>query len=111
MLNDSIELSKAIKIRTAMEEYQDTLYLSMIRNINSECQDILSDDLGSEFVKNCGRDLAGEVVRNCFNTSEFNLEPWHTGQVFSTIKLSIQSLIHPDSVSKYLLSKLVIIPS
>ena len=40
MLNDSIELSKAIKIRTAMEEYQDTLYLSMIRNINSECQDI-----------------------------------------------------------------------
>ena len=73
MLNDSIELSKAIKIRTAMEEYQDTLYLSMIRNINSECQDILSVDLGNEFVKNCGRDLAGEVVRNCFNTSEFNI--------------------------------------
>lgn len=73
MLNDSIELSKAIKIRTAMEEYQDTLYLSMIRNINSECQDILSDDLGSEFVKNCGRDLAGEVVRECFDTSAYSI--------------------------------------
>ena len=72
-MSDTTELKQAIHIRTAMEEYQDKAYLGIIRQLNSECQSVLSDDLGTEFVKNCGRDLAGEVVRNCFDTSNYGI--------------------------------------
>ena len=68
---ENVELKNAIKIRTAMIEYQDTVYLNLIRQLNTNCQEILNKDLGSEFVRNCGRDLAGEVVRNCLDTSDF----------------------------------------
>ena len=43
--------------------------------------------------------------------SSFNLVPRHSGQVDSTIKPSIHSLIQELLVSKYLLSKLLTIPS
>lgn len=72
-MGDTVSLKEAVKIRAAMENYQDTVYLNLIRKLNSNCQEVLTDDLGSEFVKNCGRDLAGEVVRNCFDTSNYNL--------------------------------------
>lgn len=67
------ELKQAIKIRNSMMAYQDAVYMNMIRQINTKCTEILTDDLGSEFVINCGRDLAGEVVRNCFDTSSYNI--------------------------------------
>jgi len=70
---ENVELKNAIKIRTAMIEYQDTVYLNLIRQLNTNCQEILNKDLGSEFVRNCGRDLAGEVVRNCLDTSDFHI--------------------------------------
>lgn len=72
-MSDIVELKNAVKVRTAMEEYQDKVYLNIMRQINTECQSILSDDMGSEFVRNCGRDIAGEVVRNCFDTSAYNI--------------------------------------
>lgn len=72
-MGDVIELKEAVKIRAAMEEYQDSVYLNILRQLNTGCQEILSEDLGSEFVKNCGRDIAGEVVRNCFDTSSYNI--------------------------------------
>ncbi len=72
-MRDTFELKEAIKIRTAMEKYQDTVYLNLIRQLNNNCQAILCEDLGSEFVRNCGRDIAGEIVRNCFDTSSYNL--------------------------------------
>ena len=56
-----------------MEQYRDKVYLNLIRRLNTEKQEIMKDDLGSQFVRNCGRDLAGEVVRNCFNTSNYYL--------------------------------------
>ena len=70
---ENIELKDAVKIRVAMEEYRDSVYLNIMRQINDECKDILTDDMGSKFVKNCGRDIAGEVIRNCFDTSAYNI--------------------------------------
>lgn len=72
-MSDNYELKNAVHIRMAMGEYQDNVYLNVIRKLNTNCIDVLKDDLGSEFVKNCGRDLAGEVVRNCFDTSNYNI--------------------------------------
>ena len=68
-MSDNYELKNAVHIRMAMGEYQDNVYLNVIRKLNTNCIDVLKDDLGSEFVNNCGRDLAGEVVRNCFDRS------------------------------------------
>lgn len=70
-MDQSVQIKDAIKVRSAMENYQDTVYLNLIRQLNTNCQEVFKEDLGSEFVRNCGRDLAGEVVRNCFDTSNF----------------------------------------
>ena len=68
-----VELKSAIHIRQAMTEYRDVQYLNMVRQINTRAQAVLTDDMGTQFVSNCGRDLAGEVVRNCFDTSDYNI--------------------------------------
>lgn len=72
-MRETVELKEAIRVRSAMEAYQDTVYINAIRQLNSNCQEILRGDLGSEFVRNCGHDLAGEIVRNCFDTSSYNI--------------------------------------
>lgn len=70
-MSNNVELSKVISIRNAMIDYQDSVYLNLIRQLNDDYEELTSENLGSEFVKNCGHDLAGEIVRNFFNTSEF----------------------------------------
>lgn len=70
-MSDSVELAKVVRIRTAMEDYQDSVYLSLIRQLNDDYKALTSEDWGGEFIRNCGRDLAGEIVRNFFNTSDY----------------------------------------
>jgi len=72
-VSDSVELAKVVRIRTAMEDYQDSVYLSLIRQLNDDYKALTSEDWGGEFIRNCGRDLAGEIVRNFFNTSDYYL--------------------------------------
>lgn len=72
-MSNNVELANVIRVRNAMEDYQDSVYLNIIRQLNDEYKSLTSKDWGGEFVKNCGRDLAGEVVRNFFNTSEYYL--------------------------------------
>ena len=47
------------------------LYISLIEQANEECKEVMKDDLGSQFIHSCARDLAGEVVRQFFDTSDF----------------------------------------
>jgi len=68
-----MNLKEAVKIRQSMVEYQDTIYLNLVQQTNSKCKDILKDDLGQQFVQNCGRDIAGEVVRSYFDTSDYSI--------------------------------------
>ncbi len=70
-MENNVELSKVIAIRNAMQEYQDSVYLNLIRQLNDDYEDLTSENWGTEFVRNCGHDLAGEIVRNFFNTSDF----------------------------------------
>ena len=67
----AIALSEAIQIRQAMAEYRDTKYMSLIQSINARTAAMLKDDMGSQFIQNCGRDLAGEIVRSYFDTSDY----------------------------------------
>ena len=69
-MNDQ-KLEDAMKIRKQMENYRDNIYIGITRQLDEDCADLLNDNLGNEFVKNCSRDIAGEVVRNCFQTSDY----------------------------------------
>lgn len=71
--NAKVELKSALHIHQAMTEYRDSQYLNMVQQINTKAKAALTDDMGSQFVANCGRDLAGEVVRNFFDTSDYCL--------------------------------------
>lgn len=68
-----VELKSALHVHQAMSEYRDMQYLNMVQQINTRSAAVLKDDMGSQFVQNCGRDLASEVVRNFFDTSSYNI--------------------------------------
>ena len=70
-MEKTIQIKEAIKIHSALEKYQDDLYLGFARQFNEKADTILKDNMGKEFVDNCGRDIAGEVIRNCFQTSDY----------------------------------------
>jgi len=67
------DLNKAVNLRQQIMEYQDKLYLNLIQQANTKYADIIKDDLSTQFVTSCGRDLAGEVIRTYFDTSEFHI--------------------------------------
>jgi hypothetical protein len=73
MSEPAADLRKAVHTRNALVKYRDDTYVSMIKVLDEQCQDILKDDLGSQFVMSCGRDLAGEVVRNFLDTSDYHI--------------------------------------
>lgn len=73
-MNDiSMEFKEAVHVRRTMDEYRNQAYINMIQQINSRAKEELTDDMGSQFIQHCGRDLAGELVRNCFDTSNYNI--------------------------------------
>lgn len=72
-MDDKVELKKVIQMRHVLVEYQDTLYLKFMRQLNTEKEKILKGNLGNELVQNIGRDIAGEVVRSFFDTSNYNI--------------------------------------
>ena len=66
-----VKFKEAIQTRNALVKYRDEKYLNMINQLNTQSQDIIKDNMGSQFVISCGRDLAGEIVRNFFDTSDY----------------------------------------
>ena len=70
-MSKDVKLANVVKIRSAMEKYQDSVYLNIIRQLNDDYKALTLEDWGGEFVKSCGHDLAGEIVRNFFNTSDY----------------------------------------
>lgn len=50
---------------------ENNLYINLVEQTNEQCKEILKDDLGNQFVHSCAKDLAGEVVRQFFDTSDF----------------------------------------
>ena len=69
--HSNVDLREVVAKRNILNQYRDDLYVNTIKQINTQYREILKDDLGSQFVGACSRDLAGEVVRNCFDKSSF----------------------------------------
>ena len=71
----SQSLKTALNLRKQVITYQENIYLNFLQQANTKYADIIKDDLGSQFVNSCGRDLAGELVRTYFplDTSDFNI--------------------------------------
>lgn len=67
------ELQKALRLQHQISIYRDELYLSTINNIQEQAASILNPNLGSIFVRNCARDIGGEIIRNFFDTSDYNI--------------------------------------
>ena len=66
-----MNLHDATTIRKQLEDYQESVYLNLMVKANNESKEIMKDDLGSQFIENCKRDIAGEIVRLYFDTSDY----------------------------------------
>ncbi|MFA9559201.1 hypothetical protein ACERII_17975 [Evansella sp. AB-rgal1] len=68
-----MKMSEVMEARTALLEKEKKVYLTTVNQINSQMGGLLQKDLGSQFVSNCGRDLAGELVRTFFDTTDYHI--------------------------------------
>lgn len=68
-----VDLRDAIAMHQALLEHRNAAYINLVQQINTKSSAIIKDDLGSQFLQSCGRDLAGEIVRNYFDTSSYNI--------------------------------------
>lgn len=66
-------LQEAILLQQAAMEEEERVYSAWAEKLNRDMKDILTDNFGTQFLHNCGRDLAGEVVRNYFDTSDYHI--------------------------------------
>lgn len=68
-----VELKKIFELEREMESKRQAMYLNLIQQINTKTAEILKDDMGTQFIQNCGRDIAGGLIQNYFNTAEYNI--------------------------------------
>lgn len=80
------DLKEVINLRDKFFEEQDKLYLAMVNQINSQMKELLKKDLGNEFMTNCARDFAGEIVRNYL--------PMNTGEMYITADQMFDRIIN-----------------
>lgn len=79
-------LEEVINLRDKFFEEQEKLYLAMVNQINSQMKELLKKDLGNEFMTNCARDFAGEIVRNYL--------PVNTGEMYITADQMFDRIIN-----------------
>lgn len=79
-------LEEVINLRDKFFEEQEKLYLAMANQINSQMKELLKKDLGNEFMTNCARDFAGEIVRNYL--------PMNTGEMYITADQMFDRIIN-----------------
>lgn len=68
-----MNINEVINTRINLLEQEKKMYLTAVNQINSEMKNLLSNNMGSQFIKSCGRDLAGELIRTYFDTSDYNI--------------------------------------
>lgn len=86
---------------------QRELYIATAANINMRCRELLCNDFGSTLVKNCGRDIAGEVVRRYFfDTTDYyiTVDQMFERIVFFSYEHDVDPLAGNDSIRKMLYS-------
>lgn len=71
MGDENLKISKVIEARNVMLEKEKELYIAAVEKININTRELLKNDFGSTLVKNCARDVAGEVVRRYFDMGDY----------------------------------------
>ncbi|WP_052191709.1 hypothetical protein, partial [Cetobacterium sp. ZWU0022] len=61
--------------RRNLHKYHDKIYEDMMEGINSRLLETknLKDDVSKQFLEACAMDISGEVIRNFFDMSDYNL--------------------------------------
>lgn len=64
-----------IEERRNLHKYHDKIYEDMIEGINSRLLETknLKEDISKQFLEACAMDISGEVIRNFFDMSDYNL--------------------------------------
>lgn len=75
MTEYNINLTDLVATRNEMLEKEKEIYLATAENLNLRIKELLNYNLGSEFVINIAKDVAGEVVRNYFNLGDYYITP------------------------------------
>lgn len=71
MREGNFNLQNVIKERNNMLQKEKELYINAVQKLNMSTRELLKNDFGTILVKNCAKDVSGEVVRRYFNTSDY----------------------------------------
>lgn len=68
-----MNLNEVLDIRMSLLEQEKKVYLTAVNQINCQMKDLLNNDIGTQFVNEYGRDLAGDVIRKYFDKVDYNI--------------------------------------
>lgn len=70
-----ISLKYLIDERKKLHKYHDQIYKNMIVGVNSRLLETknLKEDITKQFLEACALDISGEVIRNFFDMSDYNI--------------------------------------
>lgn len=71
MVENQAGIQDIVKSRNDMLIKQKKLYVSAVTQINMQMRELLKNNFGSTLVKNCARDIVGEIVRRYFDTADY----------------------------------------
>lgn len=71
MSDKNLKVAQIINARNVMLQKEKELYITSVEKINMNTRELLKNDFGTTLVKNCARDIAGEVVRRYFDLGDY----------------------------------------
>lgn len=73
MTTETVNVKELVAIRNTLAISQKELYVAAVTNINMRNRELLKNDLGATFAKNCAWDMADAVIMHYFDTREYNI--------------------------------------
>ena len=89
------EIIAVLNRRDDLLQKQQELYVEAITNINMRYRQLLTNDFGATLANNCVRDMAGEFVRNYFDTSNFYITADQLAYRILHFRLSLHQMPAP----------------
>ncbi|MFD2043754.1 hypothetical protein ACFSTA_06640 [Ornithinibacillus salinisoli] len=65
-----MELNKVIDLRNSLAEKEKKVYLNIMTQLNTNTKELLSNNIGSQLISSCVRDISGQVVRKYFDLGD-----------------------------------------
>lgn len=71
MNSNNVSVQNLVSIRNNMLLKEQELYMTAVQQINMQMKELITQDMGTGFVKEIAKDLSGEVARRFFDTSSY----------------------------------------